>query len=86
MTKANEPTVKREQYADKARLQKTPDRAPGTVTRTYTVVSKKTVHGMTLGESGELTLTFGEEAALIQAGHLVPVENGQNAAESKEGV
>lgn len=73
--------VEQDNYSDRARPQRTPDRKVTTTTGTYTVVSNKTVHGLKPGETGELTLTEGEQLALFQAGHLVPAdgEDGRSA-------
>lgn len=41
-------------------------------TRSYRVVSEKGVFGYEQGDIAELTLTEGEETALMEAGHIVP--------------
>lgn len=77
--RAAEPTIKGEGYADMAVPQETPDRTLQKAERQYTVVGPRAVFGLEPGSTGALTLTEGEARALIEAGHLVPAEDGHSA-------
>lgn len=54
-----------------------PPAAP--VARTYRVVGPRAVGGAEPGETVELTLTEGQEAALIEAGHIARVSKKTQA-------
>lgn len=60
-------------------------RPEGPTERAYEVTGPKVVGGKRKGETVTLTLTDAQEAALIDAGHVTPIEARPVVATEKEG-